>query len=53
MQIRPSRKKRQVKTRRDERASRTPSEQVARLDAKFGAGVGAKRERGKLQGGGE
>ena len=29
-------------------ALRTPEEQLARLDAAFGAGVGAKKERAKL-----
>jgi len=42
--------KRQEAKERDEAAkNRTPEEQLRRLDEKFGVGVGAKRERDRLQ----
>lgn len=49
---RPEKKKllrEQAKARQEEREKRTPEMQIARLDAMFGPGKGAKKERAKLE----
>jgi len=43
-----TRNRHRAEKRAEERARRSPAEQVARLDQKLGAGVGAKRERERL-----
>lgn len=48
--MRRSRKEKREEAEARQRAAeeRTPQEQLARLDAMFGSGVGAKKERAKL-----
>ena len=41
-------KREEADARNAERAARTPREQIARLDAQNGVGIGAKKERARL-----
>ena len=44
----PEAKRMKAEVRAEERALRSPEEQIARLDRAFGVGVGATRERARL-----
>ena len=39
----------EAEVRQEDRAKRTPSEQIAKLDKKLGEGSGAKKERKRLE----
>lgn len=41
-------RRKEAEARAAERAKRSPAEQIAKLDLKLGAGVGAKKERARL-----
>lgn len=49
MHLRKELRKKEADERAAERSKRSPQEQLQVLDAKLGVGVGARRERAKLQ----
>ena len=49
MTIRHTLRSEEAEVRREERAKRTPQQQIAVLDKKLGVGVGAKKERARLK----
>lgn len=45
---RPENRRKEATTRQEERAARSPQQQLDRLDSILGEGVGAKKERARL-----